>query len=40
MAVEPTLAAHYRQLHGLTPPWRITTLDLNANDERLDIMIE
>ena len=40
MAVESTLAAHYRQLLGLTSPWQITSLDLNANDERLDITIE
>jgi len=40
MSVDSALAHHYRQLLGLPPPWNITSLDLDANKERLDITIE
>lgn len=40
MAVNATLAQHYSNLLGLTPPWKITDLTLAIVEQRIDISIE
>lgn len=35
----PSLNEHYAAALGLTPPWVITDIDLNVEDQRLDIVV-
>jgi len=40
MARNTTLAKHYSQLLGLSTPWRITSIDMDAAKQKIDISIE
>jgi uncharacterized protein (TIGR02145 family) len=40
MSVPAALAAHYQQLLGLVNPWKITHINLDVAEQRLDIRLE
>lgn len=40
MLVPAALAAHYQQLLGLVKPWKITDINLDVAEQRLDITLE
>jgi transposase len=38
--VSAALAAHYQQLLGLVRPWKITDINLDVAEQRLDITLD